>query len=365
MSLCSYDELLEKIHSIDPVNYSKTRNFTNGAVSRLSPYVSRGVISTRQMMESALDRGYSIANHESFFQQLAWRDYFQRLLQVRPDLYCVPIKLPQIRVASTTQLPSAIINGETGIWALDQAIDQLYNQGWVHNHLRMYLAMLVCNIAHCSWQAGGKWMYFHLLDADVASNFASWQWVAGSNSSKKYIANQENINKYTLSNQRGTFLDRPYETFESMPELNLLQQTQEMLLQSYLPSSDQILINENEPTFVYTLFNLDPNWHSNEPGNRILLIEPSFMHTYPNSKKVMDFVIDLARNIPNIQVAVMEFKDLQAICKSSVIKYKEHPLMAHFSGVQEERSWMFPSVEGYYPSFFAYWKACLKTLKKR
>ena len=38
-----------------------------------------------------------------------------------------------------------------------------------------------------------------------------WQWVCGSNSSKKYIANQENINKYCRDSQKNTFLDHSYE----------------------------------------------------------------------------------------------------------------------------------------------------------
>jgi len=42
-------------------------------------------------------------------------------------------------------------------------------------------------------------MYYHLFDGDWASNAWSWQWIARVNSSKKYFANQENINNYAGS----------------------------------------------------------------------------------------------------------------------------------------------------------------------
>ena len=81
----------------------------------------------------------------------------------------------------------------------------------MHNHLRMYVASIVCNVAQSHWINPARWMYYYLLDADWASNSLSWQWVAGSNSNKKYFANQDNINKYCLTTQKGTFLDLDYQ----------------------------------------------------------------------------------------------------------------------------------------------------------
>jgi deoxyribodipyrimidine photo-lyase len=63
----------------------------------------------------------------------------------------------------------------------------------------MYIASLACNVAQSQWRIPAKWMYYHLLDADWASNALSWQWVAGTNSNKKYFANQNNINKYCFT----------------------------------------------------------------------------------------------------------------------------------------------------------------------
>ena len=52
-----------------------------------------------------------------------------------------------------------------------------------------------------------NWMYFYLLDGDLASNSLSWQWICGANSNKKYIANQDNINKYTLKHRAAAARD--------------------------------------------------------------------------------------------------------------------------------------------------------------
>jgi deoxyribodipyrimidine photo-lyase len=96
-------------------------------------------------------------------------------------------------------------------------VEELKQTGYMHNHLRMYVAAIACNIGHSHWHLPARWMYYHLLDADWASNALSWQWVAGSFSSKKYYANQENINKYCHTQQRNTFLDVSYEAYETMP----------------------------------------------------------------------------------------------------------------------------------------------------
>jgi deoxyribodipyrimidine photo-lyase len=67
-------------------------------------------------------------------------------------------------------------------------------------------------------------------------------------------------------------------------------------------------------------------------------------------------------NITNIQIYVGEFNDLIASHPLEEIYYKEHPLNSHYSGIEESRDWMF-DVQGYYPSFFAFWKKCKKQLR--
>jgi deoxyribodipyrimidine photo-lyase len=86
---------LEKLDEIDPVKYGRTRNYVNGAVTCLSPYISRGVISTKQVLEVVLEKGYPISEIESFVKELCWRDYFQRVGQVK-DLNMEKQVLPKL-----------------------------------------------------------------------------------------------------------------------------------------------------------------------------------------------------------------------------------------------------------------------------
>ena len=65
-------------------------------------------------------------------------------------------------------------------------------------------------LAQSHWKEPAKWMYYHLLDADWASNNLSWQWVAGTNAHKKYIANQTTLINIVLQ-IKNTFLDVSYE----------------------------------------------------------------------------------------------------------------------------------------------------------
>ena len=80
----NYNEVLELIDHIDPVSYCKNRNYVNGNVTKLSPYISRGVISTKQVLKVSLEKVNSFKSIEKFIQELVWRDYWHgyQVLQV-------------------------------------------------------------------------------------------------------------------------------------------------------------------------------------------------------------------------------------------------------------------------------------------
>ncbi|HVZ56159.1 MAG TPA: hypothetical protein VG870_05825, partial [Chitinophagaceae bacterium] len=69
----AYPEILALLDQVDPVQYGRSRNFTSGAVTRLSPYISRGVISTRLILQHLLRRGASLPAMNKLVQELAWR----------------------------------------------------------------------------------------------------------------------------------------------------------------------------------------------------------------------------------------------------------------------------------------------------
>lgn len=352
-------EVIVQLERIDPVRYGKTRNFINGDVTYLSPYISRGLISTKYVALYFLNKGYSTNDMESFQQELAWRDYWQQIWIVRGNEINKDLRQPQAR-ADRSGIPKSIVNHETGIEAIDNAIKEFYSMGYLHNHVRMYLASLATNVGRCAWIDPAKWMYYYLLDGDWASNALSWQWICGAKSNKLYFANQENINKYCNTYQEGTFLDVEY---NRLPEIQIpkeLDELERFELKTELPSLRYIEVNSAEPFFIYNYYNVDPLWRAEENGNRILLLEPSVFEKHPVSKKCIDFCIALAKeNIPHIQIYVGEFRELQPL-SNSIFYFKEHPLN-NYVGQEDSRDWM-SDVKGEFGSFFSYWKKVKKQL---
>lgn len=356
------NEIHAAVQRVDPIAYGNTRNYIDGKVTYLSPYISRGVISTKQVLDSVLQRGFNSSKIEKFIQELAWRDYWQQVWIAKGEAINFDLKQPQVPIANH-EIASVICTGQTGIEAVDIGIANLLETGYLHNHLRMYVASIACNIAKSHWKLPAKWLYYHLLDADWASNALSWQWVAGCNSNKKYYANQQNINRYCYTNQRNTFLDVSYEEIATIPIAPELLKTDTLVLKTPLPEKlNELSIRPELPTLIYNFYNLDPHWKEKVTANRILLLEPEHFEAYPVSKKSIDFVLGLAKNIPEIQIFVGSFKQLKALIVNPTIYFKEHPLNLHYEGIKESRDWIF-DLEGYYPSFFSFWKKAKKTRK--
>ena len=357
----TYNEILQRVRSIDPVKYGSTRNYINGAITYLSPYISRGVISTKFILEEVLKKGYKANQIEKFIQELAWRDYWQQVWITKKKLINNDLKNTQKSI-SNHSISKVIVEAKTGIIAIDNAVNELYKTGYMHNHLRMYIASLSCNIAQCHWKIPAQWMYYHLLDADWASNALNWQWVAGTNSNKKYFANQKNINRFCFTNQKETFLDVPYEDFSTLEIPEILKKCDSIALKTTLPKQTHLEIDSALPSCIYNFYNLDPLWRKDDSVNRILLLESSHFEQYPVSEETIDFIINLAKdNINNIQIYVGEFNALVSEHKLNSLIFKEHPLNTHYKGTEDARDWMF-EVNGYFPSFFSFWKKCQKQL---
>lgn len=358
-----YSEILALLDRIDPVNYARTRNFIDGHVTRLSPYISRGVISTRAVMEKILQAGYGFSEVEKFLQELAWRDYWQLVWMNLGDRIDLDIR-PDAVDFSNHLMPLALLEANTGIEAVDNGVEELYQTGYMHNHIRMYTASLACNIAGSHWRQPARWMYYHLLDGDWASNALSWQWVAGTNSIKKYYANQENINRYTHTSQRGTFLDVSYDDLARMDCPSVLKELTEFNGKTILPEPSGIVFNPTAPVFIYNWYNMDPTWlKAVQMANRILLLEPSVFDRYPVCGRSIRFLLDLGDNIPGLQVFSGEFNDLVSRYQPAEIHYREHPLNSHYRGIEHPRDWLC-DVRGEYRSFFAFWKRCSKSLQE-
>jgi deoxyribodipyrimidine photo-lyase len=189
----------ERLAEIKPESYGVNRNHLEGDVTRLSPYISRGVISLTDVRDKAVASGCS-RNIEKFVQQLAWREYWQGVLSHNPDWIWEDAEDYKTGYSADfyqDELPKDIQNAQTGVAAIDHFLRQLLREGWIHNHARLYVAGYICHWRHVKWQAGARFFLNQLLDADPASNNLSWQWVASTFSHKPYFFNLENIQKFS------------------------------------------------------------------------------------------------------------------------------------------------------------------------
>ncbi len=391
----NYAEIVEQINNIDPTSYSRSRNFLNGKVTRLSPYLTHGVITLNQIKTTLLAK-YKYNQVEKLIFELAWKEYFLRVWESKKDDIWTDIKRPQDSLNNL--IPSNLSIAKTGIMAIDNSILDLYQTGYMHNHARMWTASITTNIARCHWKLPSQWMYYHLLDGDLASNTLSWQWVAGTFSSKKYFANQENVNKYAGTRQLGTFLDVSYEDIgyiEIPPQLKELQNLElvcdlknwvakylevvkansdlnniEILKQVqsggvYLDKKNKT-VSKNKNLVLFHPWCLDPTFGSEiDNSDKILLLEPSHFEQYPMSQKRINFILDLAQNIPGINVIVGEVDELD-LTKYSRIITKKYPAIEHWLELLNfeiiKPDYMFPTVYGYFGSFMGYWKKCERCL---
>jgi len=136
---------------------------------------------------------------EKLIQQLAWRDYWQRLWgQWGEGVHQgrEPLKTGWPAEAYASDLPEDLANARTGLACIDAFVVQLVGTGWLHNHARLWLASYGVHWRRLRWQVGARWFHAHLLDADGASNSLSWQWVASSFGSKPYIFNRANLERF-------------------------------------------------------------------------------------------------------------------------------------------------------------------------
>lgn len=160
--------------------YDDTRNLPGiPGTSGISPHLRFGEVSPRQLWHAA--RAGGVTGDATFLKEILWREFAYHLLWHRPELPEAPL---QEGFASFPWQPDARLlrawqRGLTGYPIVDAGMRQLWRSGWMHNRVRMVTASFLVKHLLQPWQAGEAWFWDTLLDGDLASNAASWQWVAG------------------------------------------------------------------------------------------------------------------------------------------------------------------------------------------
>lgn len=139
------DKALAALSSLNPVTYARERNYL-GKSTKLSVYITCGVL-TLPRVKTYLSGVYTNQENYKLLFELAWREYWQRDWMIRGDAIFADIKSAQTGV-EPDDLPSSVVLANTGIVAIDDGINELYATGYTHNHMRMWLSGLICNIGH-------------------------------------------------------------------------------------------------------------------------------------------------------------------------------------------------------------------------
>jgi deoxyribodipyrimidine photo-lyase len=353
----TYPEILAIIDAIDVEKYEQTRNHLTGAVSRLSPYITRGCITLPGVRDRLCAR-VSAHSARKFIQELMWREYFQRVWWQRGDQIFSDLKPRDPSAWRHHEGVEALLAGTTGVEVIDAGIRKLYETGYLHNHLRMWIAGLSANLARAHWYPMSRWMYYHLLDGDLASNTLSWQWVAGTLTGKPYDFCQALINGCSLSRQRGTFLDVPREDFLTMAPPEVLLRTTPLSLTPPVRESRPLSSVRGQTVGLYHPFHLSPTWRP-ALERQILVLEPAHFERFPVSPRVLSFICDQAKALlPRCEIHWGPVTSIQDLSLATAVWTQAHPTVTHFPGQHDPVSWLCPEVTATFPSFSAFWRVC-------
>ena len=172
---------LERFVGDAVARYGTGRNLPGeDGTSMLSPHLHFGELSPRTVWHASRREGEG-RDHHTYRRELIWRDFSAYLLWHHPTLPELPLRPAFGRLAFRDD-PAGLAawrRGRTGVPIVDAGLRQLWQTGWMHNRVRMIAASFLVKHLLMSWQAGEAWFWDTLVDADLASNAASWQWIAG------------------------------------------------------------------------------------------------------------------------------------------------------------------------------------------
>lgn len=166
-------------HGLD--DYKEGRNFmAQDNVSRLSPYLHFGEISPNQVWYAARAQGDD-KNIDHFCSELGWREFSHHLLYHFPELPRSPLqeRFAAFPWENNEAHLTAWKRGLTGYPVVDAAMRELWQTGYMHNRARMIVGSFLVKHLLLHWHHGEDWFWDCLIDADLANNSASWQWIAG------------------------------------------------------------------------------------------------------------------------------------------------------------------------------------------
>lgn len=167
--------------------YKDQRDFPDrDGTSKLSPHLAIGSISIRECFEAGVNANNNSLNGRktnaaTWISELIWREFYRHILIGFPRVSrgrAFRLETEELEWDDNDEHFDAWCNGRTGIPIVDAAMRQLLATGWMHNRLRMIVAMFLTKDLFQNWRKGETFFMRHLIDGDLASNNGGWQWSA-------------------------------------------------------------------------------------------------------------------------------------------------------------------------------------------
>jgi deoxyribodipyrimidine photolyase len=193
--------------------YADKRDYLDAQyTSHLSVYINSGQISVRQIWLDAISQYGKIEGGLKFLSELGWRDFAYHQFYYHPDMTWSNLNTKaNIMYEDNVLFFKQWIDGKTGVRIIDAGMNQLREEGWIPNRIRMLVASFLTKNLKISWQKGAEYFLEQLIDADPIINALNWQWVAGTGTdymphfrifnpilqSKKYDKNEVYQNRWS------------------------------------------------------------------------------------------------------------------------------------------------------------------------
>ena len=224
--------------------------------SMLSPHLHFGEISPAQICEAVNAMGHFHANDsdiEHFLSEVIWREFSCYLLHHFKSLHKDNFnnKFNKFPWVNNLKYLNAWQSGNTGYPIIDAGMRQLWQEGYMHNRVRMVVASFLVKNLNIHWHNGRDWFWDCLFDADLANNSASWQWVSGCGvDSAPYCRIFNPISQGEKFDNNGEYTRKFVPELKNLPDEYLFQP---WTAPEHILKSAGIVLGENYPTPIVDL----------------------------------------------------------------------------------------------------------------
>jgi deoxyribodipyrimidine photo-lyase len=194
--------------------YSKRHDYPAfDGTTKLSAYIKFGCISIREVFNNYL-------KNKDLCRELIWREFYAHIMYHFPHIIGKSFKkkYDKIKWSNNKEWFKLWCEGKTGYALVDAGMKQLNETGWMHNRVRMIVAMFLTKDLLIDWRWGERYFATKLVDYDPASNNGGWQWSASTGTDaqpyfrifnpdlqiKKYDSNYEYIKRWNAN-----YMDTP------------------------------------------------------------------------------------------------------------------------------------------------------------